>query len=54
MPAHVTFSAGIASFPEDGSDIHELPRRADQAMYQSKRGGRDMVTLYHDNMAAAL
>ena len=51
---HVTFSAGIASFPQDGSDINELLRKADQAMYQSKRGGRDMVTLYHDNMAAAL
>ncbi len=50
----VTFSAGIASFPEDGSDINELLKKADQAMYKGKSGGRDIITLYQDNMASVL
>lgn len=41
----VTFSAGIASFPEDGDDACELLKKADDAMYKSKTGGRDMITL---------
>ncbi len=51
--AGVTFSAGIASFPEDGSDMNELLKKADQAMYKSKTAGRDMITLYQNNMAVA-
>lgn len=50
----MTFSAGIASFPEDGSDKEELLKKADQAMYKSKSAGRDMITLYQDNMAGIL
>jgi diguanylate cyclase (GGDEF)-like protein len=50
----VTFSAGIASFPEDGSDINELLKKADQAMYKGKSEGRDMITLFQDNMTSVL
>ncbi len=33
---HITASIGMAHFPEDGSDVGQLVRHADQAMYASK------------------
>ena len=41
----VTASMGVASFPLHGSDPGALVRTADAALYESKRGGRDRVTL---------
>jgi len=40
---HVSFSAGVAQFPMDGTDLSELTRAADQALYQAKAAGRDRV-----------
>jgi diguanylate cyclase (GGDEF)-like protein len=42
-PLHVTFSAGLASSPQDGSDIGELLRVADRRLYEAKRAGRARV-----------
>ena len=39
----LTISGGVASFPEDGRSSSELLRAADQALYQSKRAGRNQV-----------
>lgn len=41
----VTISAGVALFPEHGADAYTLLRAADRALYESKRQGRDQVTL---------
>jgi diguanylate cyclase (GGDEF)-like protein len=41
----VTFSVGVASFPENGSTGEEILRAADQSLYQSKADGRDRVTV---------
>ena len=41
----VTVSAGIAVFPSHGTDYQSLMRAADQALYQSKKAGRNRVTL---------
>lgn len=41
----VTISAGVALFPEHGADVYSLLRAADRALYESKRQGRDQVTL---------
>ncbi|HVW30556.1 MAG TPA: response regulator [Polyangiaceae bacterium] len=38
-----TFSAGIASFPEDGEQLDQLMRRADARLYVAKRSGRDRI-----------
>jgi diguanylate cyclase (GGDEF)-like protein len=39
----VTFSAGVAQYPEDGADVQFLYRSADAALYQAKAAGRDRV-----------
>jgi diguanylate cyclase (GGDEF)-like protein len=41
----VTISAGVALFPEHGADVYSLLRAADRALYESKRQGRDQITL---------
>jgi diguanylate cyclase (GGDEF)-like protein/PAS domain S-box-containing protein len=45
---HVTFSAGIAQYPEDGTDLQSLYQAADGAMYQAKQTGRDRMVLACD------
>ena len=42
---HVTASVGVATFLEHSDNIEELLELTDQAMYQSKRNGRNQVTL---------
>ncbi|TPW31734.1 EAL domain-containing protein [Martelella alba] len=43
-------SIGIALYPNDALTRRELLRRADLAMYQQKRLGRDGVSFFHPNM----
>ena len=43
---NVSCSVGIAVHPDDGSDIDELMRRADAAMYEAKTTGRDRALFY--------
>lgn len=40
-----TVSIGIASYPEHGADLESIMNKADQAMYASKAGGKNRVTL---------
>jgi diguanylate cyclase (GGDEF)-like protein len=40
---HVTISAGLASFPQDGEDAAELFALADERMFQAKKQGRNRV-----------
>lgn len=42
---HVTASIGVATFLEHSDNMEELLELTDQAMYQSKRNGRNQVTL---------
>lgn len=41
----VTFSAGIAQFPNDGKDVQTLFQTADATLYQAKQQGRNLVLL---------
>ena len=41
----VTISAGVALYPDHGEDAFELMRAADMALYESKRQGRDRISL---------
>lgn len=40
---HVTFSAGIAQCPDDGTDMQALYQAADRALYRAKTAGRACV-----------
>ena len=43
---HVTASIGISTYPQDGTDLQQLLTHADNAMYQSKSGGRNHVSSF--------
>jgi two-component system cell cycle response regulator len=46
MEIAVTFSVGIAGFPQNGSSGEELLAAADHALYEAKVAGRNRVTLF--------
>ena len=47
----LTASLGIAVYPQDGTDAEELTRRADMAMYRSKRRSHGGFEFYADCIA---
>jgi len=50
---HVTLSFGIAAYPNHGSDWEQVVSNADKALYQSKRNGRNRVTVWHGDSASS-
>ncbi len=44
----IPISAGVASFPVDGRTENELWRKADQALYRAKTGGRNQIRLAYE------
>ncbi len=47
----ITFSAGIASFPGDGSSYEEVFASTDRALYEAKRAGRDRISTIGERKA---
>jgi diguanylate cyclase (GGDEF)-like protein/PAS domain S-box-containing protein len=47
---HVSCSVGIAMYPSDATDIDELMRHADTAMYQAKAAGKDHAQFFTAEM----
>ena len=47
-------SMGVALVPKDGEDYESLFHAADQALYASKRGGRNQYKFYDDMMEGTL
>ena len=45
FPTMVTFSAGIATYPQDGRDLDELLKNADRALYCAKQNGRNQTVI---------
>jgi PleD family two-component response regulator len=41
----LAISGGLASFPRDGSTIQELFQRADEALLEAKRSGKNRIYL---------
>jgi diguanylate cyclase (GGDEF)-like protein len=42
----ITISLGIATYPLDGTELEDLIKKADSAMYAAKRAGRNKVVKY--------
>ena len=48
---YVTWSAGVAVYPQDGADAQTLIKHADTAMYRAKSAGTNQVRLYDADMS---
>ncbi len=46
----VTVSLGVASFPAHSKEKLDLVKKADMAMYESKRSGRNRATLFNEKI----
>ncbi|SHK15504.1 diguanylate cyclase [Paramaledivibacter caminithermalis] len=46
----LTLSFGISSFPVHGTSEEELIEKADQALYKSKKSGRNRTTIWNENI----
>jgi diguanylate cyclase (GGDEF)-like protein len=42
----ITISLGIATYPLDGTELGDLIKKADSAMYAAKKAGRNKVVKY--------
>jgi len=45
-----TLSAGLAAYPGDGDDVRTIMANADEAMYVSKRTGKNRLTVFSETM----
>ena len=48
-PVHVTVSIGVADFREDLKTRHQLIEHADQALYQAKEDGRNLIRIWKEH-----
>jgi len=48
----ITTSLGISSFPADGNQVETLLARADEALYEAKKGGRNRVCVVGEDSPA--
>ena len=51
LPHRITASVGVATYPANASHPDSLVRAADEALYESKRSGRNRVTLSSEENA---
>ena len=48
-----TVSVGVSTYPEHGEDLAVIMNRADQALYHSKKTGRNRTTVSGDTSSSA-
>jgi diguanylate cyclase (GGDEF)-like protein/PAS domain S-box-containing protein len=49
---YITGSIGIVTYPDDGTDVETLMKKADLAMYHAKEAGRDSYQFFKPEMNA--
>ncbi|MGM7702494.1 bifunctional diguanylate cyclase/phosphodiesterase [Pseudalkalibacillus sp. Hm43] len=47
---HISFSIGVALYPDDGEDVESLLAHSDMAMYRAKEKGRNSYEFYRPSM----
>lgn len=47
---YCTASMGIVRFPSDGDNVQELIKKADMALYEAKKSGKNQYTFYGDGL----
>ncbi|MDD2971308.1 MAG: EAL domain-containing protein [Lachnospiraceae bacterium] len=47
---YCTMSMGVVNFPEDGDSVQNLIKKADIAMYEAKKSGKNRVAYYSDKI----
>lgn len=50
---YCTMSMGIVNFPDDGESVQDLIKKADVAMYEAKKSGKNRVANYSDKIILA-
>ena len=50
---YCTMSMGMVDFPEYGTGVHDLIKKADIAMYEAKKSGKNRMAVYSDNIDSA-
>lgn len=49
---YCTASMGIVTFPDEGDTVAALVKKADIAMYEAKKGGKNQLTQYSENLGS--
>lgn len=50
---YCTMSMGLVEFPEFGTGVHDLIKKADIAMYEAKKSGKNRMATYSDGIDSA-
>ena len=50
---YCTMSMGICYFPENGEEVQDLIKKADIAMYEAKKSGKNRVACYSDKISSS-
>lgn len=52
MDYYCTMSMGIVTFPDDGDSVQDLIKKADIAMYEAKKTGKNRIARYSDGLGS--
>lgn len=47
---YCTMSMGVVTFPDEGDSVEDLIKKADIAMYEAKRGGKNRMIMYSNKL----